>query len=104
MEEKLLKEMEELAYAYFRLNFIQPSISLKEVLAELEKQVIGGALALAGGRQRYAARLLNMRESTLCEKIKKMDIRDFSNESRISALFPVPSYLVPVRKEEWNSN
>lgn len=104
MEERLAKEIEELAFAFFRMNFIQPSISLKDVLTELEKQVIGGALNLAGGRQRYAARLLDMRESTLCEKIKKLELMEISNDFRYLESFPVPSFLVPERKDESNSN
>ena len=50
-------------------------IDFYEKVARFEIQLIESALEMAGGRQNKAAKLLNMRTSTLNWKIKKLDIK-----------------------------
>jgi len=50
-------------------------IDFYEKVARFEVQLIESALEMAGGRQNKAAKLLNLRTSTLNWKIKKLDIK-----------------------------
>ena len=62
----------------FRIpRFVVPAegISLKEVTADFEKRVIESTLEAAGGVQKRAAELLNMKPTTLNEMMKRYDIR-----------------------------
>ena len=48
-------------------------VDFYDIVARFEAQLIGSALELTGGRQNKAARLLNLRKSTLSWKIKKLE-------------------------------
>lgn len=50
-------------------------IDFYDHVARYEVQLIESALEAAGGRQNRAAKLLNMRTSTLCSKMKHLNIR-----------------------------
>ncbi len=50
-------------------------IDFYENVARFEVQLIESALEMTGGRQNKAAKLLNMRTSTLCTKMKQLNIR-----------------------------
>ena len=50
-------------------------VDFYKAVARFEAQLIESALAATGGRQNRAARLLNMRNSTLSTKIKQLRIR-----------------------------
>jgi DNA-binding NtrC family response regulator len=50
-------------------------IDFYENVARFEIQLIESALEMSGGRQNRAAKLLNMRTSTLCTKMKQLNIR-----------------------------
>lgn len=50
-------------------------IDFYENVQRFEIQLIELALEVAGGRQNRAARLLNLRESTLCMKMKQLKIK-----------------------------
>jgi transcriptional regulator with GAF, ATPase, and Fis domain len=50
------------------------SISLKEFMDELEREIITLALLKANGSQCKAAKILGLRSTTLHEKIKRYDI------------------------------
>ena len=50
-------------------------VDFYQAVARYEAQLIESALAAAGGRQNRAARLLNMRNSTLSTKIKQLRLR-----------------------------
>jgi transcriptional regulator with GAF, ATPase, and Fis domain len=56
---------------------IDPEIGIDfyENVARFEIHLIESALEMAGGRQNKAAKLLNLRTSTLNWKIKKLDIK-----------------------------
>lgn len=53
----------------------EKGIDFYENVERFEIQLIESALAAAGGRQNRAAKLLNMRTSTLCSKMKHLNIR-----------------------------
>lgn len=53
----------------------EKGIDFYENVARFEVQLIESALEAAGGRQNRAAKLLNMRTSTLCSKMKALNIR-----------------------------
>jgi len=53
----------------------EEGIDFYENVARFEIQLIESALEVSGGRQNRAAKLLNMRTSTLCSKMKNLNIR-----------------------------
>lgn len=53
----------------------ESGIDFYENVARFEIQLIESALEMSGGRQNKAAKLLNMRTSTLCTKMKQLKIR-----------------------------
>lgn len=53
----------------------EPS-DLKRLLAEYERSLITAALVRSGGHQRRAADALGLLPSTLCEKMKRLGLRD----------------------------
>jgi DNA-binding NtrC family response regulator len=53
----------------------EKGIDFYDSVARYEIQLIESALEVSGGRQNRAAKLLNMRTSTLCSKMKQLNIR-----------------------------
>lgn len=53
----------------------EEGIDFYENVTRFEIQLIESALEAAGGRQNRAAKLLNMRTSTLCSKMKHLNIK-----------------------------
>ena len=53
----------------------EKGIDFYENVARFEIQLIESALEMSGGRQNRAAKLLNMKTSTLCTKMKQLNIR-----------------------------
>jgi DNA-binding NtrC family response regulator len=51
---------------------------LKALMEDYERQLILHALAEAGGHQRRAARSLGLLPTTLCEKMKRLGLRERS--------------------------
>jgi sigma-54 specific flagellar transcriptional regulator A len=68
-------------------------ISLKDRLAEIERNIIEQALERSQGNVSRTAKLLNLQRTTLIEKINKYELRTacFWSELRTSRLF---AYLV----------
>lgn len=56
-------------------------VDLKQVLADMEVHLIRDALNAAGGVVAHAAKLLNLRRTTLVEKLRKYDISRDEDES-----------------------
>ena len=56
-------------------NLPEEGISLKDRLAEIERDLIVQALARADGNVSQTARLLNLQRTTLIEKLNKYDLR-----------------------------
>jgi DNA-binding NtrC family response regulator len=54
---------------------------LKALVEEYERELILTALAEAGGHQRRAAASLGLLPTTLCEKMKRMGLRERSKVS-----------------------
>jgi len=104
MEKELSVEVVQVIRAFLNANYLQPRITLKELIQEIEKRAIAEALVITGGRKRNAARFLNILESTLCEKIKRYRIQDTPTGEEVSWSLPIPSYLVPERKEIWRQD
>ena len=59
---------------YLKKNANGDEIPLKDFLVETEKTLIGKALDLSQGRQKDACNLLNIKMSTLNQKIKRYKI------------------------------
>ena len=53
-----------------------PGRGLKEKMEEFERAIIQAALEEAGGNQRRAAASLGVLPTTLCEKMKRLGLRD----------------------------
>jgi len=62
-------------------------VSLKDRLADIERDLISQALARTDGNVSQTARLLSLQRTTLIEKIHKYDLRPAStvSESPLSA-------------------
>ena len=54
---------------------------LKTLVEDYERELILAALADAGGHQRRAAASLGLLPTTLCEKIKRLGLRQISGNS-----------------------
>ena len=57
------------------------SRGLKEKMEDFEREIILAALAEAGGHQRRAAAALGVLPTTLCEKMKRLGLRERSEDS-----------------------
>ncbi|MGE0043670.1 MAG: sigma-54-dependent transcriptional regulator [Vicinamibacterales bacterium] len=55
------------------VDFPESGVDLPGVVAEIERDLIGRALARTGGNRAAAAALLNLKRTTLVEKIRRMD-------------------------------
>jgi DNA-binding protein Fis len=66
---------ENLIKAYLLKNFADQILSLNEFMDELETGIIKSALLISEENQRKAAFLLGMNPPTLCEKMKRFDIK-----------------------------
>lgn len=60
---------------YLQKNITQKNIALKHFISDLEKRIILFTLGLTNGNQKNASRILGIKETSLCEKIKKYDLR-----------------------------
>lgn len=70
---KILKDS--LIKKYLFSNFTQSKIPLRTFLNQVEKDVIVMAMHIAHNNQKQVSDLLEVKTSTLCEKIKKHDIK-----------------------------
>ena len=57
------------------VNGLATSSQTQKTLADVERQAILDALGRAGGSRRQAAKDLQMPKSTLCDKVKKYNIK-----------------------------
>jgi len=60
---------------YLQKNITQKNIALKHFICDLEKKIILFTLGLTNGNQKNASRILGIKETSLCEKIKKYNLR-----------------------------
>ena len=60
---------------YLMKNITEENTSLKIFIADLEKRIIDFTLSLTNGNQKNASRILGVKETSLCEKIKKYNLK-----------------------------
>jgi transcriptional regulator with GAF, ATPase, and Fis domain len=72
---QLDKALEELVRAYMLKNFADEIIPLNDFMDMIEKEVIRYALLISEDNQKKSAFLLNLKPPTLCEKMKRYDIK-----------------------------
>jgi DNA-binding protein Fis len=75
IEENLSDAKENFIKNYLIMNFAVQTIPLNNILFELEKDLIKYALLISEENQKKAAFLLGLNPSTLCEKMKKFNIK-----------------------------
>ncbi len=63
-----------------QLKWEEGQIDFKEIINDFEKQLILQAMRLAGGNKKEAARILNLKRTTLLEKIKKKELHNLWEE------------------------
>ncbi len=66
---------EVLVREYLQKNITQENIALKHFISDLERKIILFTLGLTNGNQKNASRILGIKETSLCEKIKKYNLR-----------------------------
>ena len=66
---------EVLVREYLQKNITQENIALKNFICDLERKIILFTLGLTNGNQKNASRILGIKETSLCEKIKKYNLR-----------------------------
>ncbi len=60
---------------YLMKNISQENIALKSFINDLERRIINFTLGLTNGNQKNASIILGVKETALCEKIKKYDLK-----------------------------
>ncbi len=66
---------EVLVREYLMKNISSENTSLKMFMTDLEKRIIDFTLSLTNGNQKNASRILGVKETSLCEKIKKYKLK-----------------------------
>ena len=85
IEENLKNARENIIKNYLIVNFAVQTIPLSEFLSELEQDLLKYTLLISEQNQKKAAFLLGLKPSTLCEKMKKFNIKP-QKSSKESAL------------------
>lgn len=75
LEENLKNAREDFIKNYLIVNFAVQTIPLSDFLSELEQDLIKYTLLISEQNQKKAAFLLGLKPSTLCEKMKKFNIK-----------------------------
>lgn len=75
IEKNLERAKENCIKNYLIMNFAVQTIPLSKFLSEFEKDLINYALLISELNQKKAAFLLGLKTSTLCEKMKKFNIK-----------------------------
>ncbi len=60
---------------YLTGNITKKNIDLKYFIQDLERRIINFTLELTNGNQKNASRILGVKETSLCEKIKKHNLK-----------------------------
>ena len=53
------------------MNYTEPGMPLKQLMNNIEKMIIDSTLTVTRGSQKKAAAILGIKQTSLCEKIKK---------------------------------
>lgn len=73
------KARELLAKTYIIINCSHSPIPLKQLMNNIEKSIIHSALHVSRGSQKKAAQILGVKQTALCEKMKKLNIKSKRN-------------------------
>jgi len=60
---------------YLTGNITKKNIDLKYFIQDIERRIINFTLELTNGNQKNASRILGVKETSLCEKIKKHNLK-----------------------------
>jgi len=60
---------------YLMKNISRENIALKSFINDLERRIINFTLVLTNGNQKNASTILGIKETSLCEKIKKYNLK-----------------------------
>ena len=63
----------------------EQGIDFSSVVSQVERELLLQTLSKTGGNKMQAAKLLNMKRTTLVEKIKRLEIEDVSEDEEIAA-------------------
>jgi len=85
---------EVLVREYLQKNITRENIALKHFICGLERKIILFALGLTHGNQKNASRILGIKETSLCEKIKKYNLR------KIKKRIPLNLDMLNMNEEE----
>ncbi|MCK4836687.1 MAG: hypothetical protein KAT17_08610 [Candidatus Aminicenantes bacterium] len=80
------KAKDMLAKTYIIINCSESPIPLKQLMNNIEKIIIDSALHVSRGSQKKAAEILGVKQTSLCEKMKKLNIK--KNRTRATFLLP----------------
>lgn len=72
---------EMLTKTYIIMNHSHRGVPLKKLLNTLEKMIIDSALDVTRGSQKQAALMLGVKQTALCEKMKKLKIKRKKKEN-----------------------
>jgi DNA-binding NtrC family response regulator len=75
LQENIKKNCEQMIKNYIFLNSLNKGLPLKNFINNLEKNLIDLALSMTKGNQKDVCMILGIKESTLCEKIKRYKIQ-----------------------------
>lgn len=69
------KAMNELLIAYIASIYGSRELTLRELLLNLEKKIVASVMGMTNLNEKEASYLLGVKRSTLCEKLKRFDLR-----------------------------
>lgn len=75
IQERLDNSVEELVRSYMLKNFADNILPLNDFIMIVEREIIKYALLISEDNQKKAAFLLDIKPPTLCEKMKRYDIK-----------------------------
>jgi len=74
LHENIKRNCEQMIKNYLFLNSLNRGLPLKSFINNLERNLIDLALSMTKGNQKDVSLILGIKESTLCEKIKRYKI------------------------------
>lgn len=86
------KAQEMLTKTYIIMNHSHQGMPLKQLLNTLEKMIINSALDVTNGSQKKAALILGVKQTALCEKMKKLKIKRQHKENLTFFLSKINQY------------
>ncbi len=78
--EPIEEEPEDIVTAMTDISWKSGQVDFNELINDFERQLIIQAMKITGGNKKEAARLLNLKRTTLLEKMKKKEMQDIWEE------------------------